>query len=229
MTASSWAIVIASGKDEMLNSETCTAFLNLNNKPVLSYSLSALEHCQDIDGVIVVAPKDRLEQVVSVIQLFGCHKVRKVVPGGTTEYASFSNAMKYVDEDASMIVVHEASRPGIRSAEISEIIKSAKRSGLTMAGKPVAESTAVVGKTGMVEEYTEAGTIWTYGSPVAFKRETLDKMTAALRKKKKTAKTLHEGLEAANLKFKLAAVKHFPLKLDTPEQLRAMEQTAMPI
>lgn len=227
MTASTWAIVMASGKDEMLNSETCTAFLNLHNKPVLSYSLSALEHCADVDGVIVVAPKDRLEQVVTVIQLFGCHKVRKVVPGGVSEFASFSNALKYVDEDASMMLVHEASRPGIKPADVAEMIKVAKRQGLAMAGKQIDEATVILNKTGAVEEHPEPGSVWTFGTPVAFKQDVLDKTLKTLRKKKKTVKTLLDAWQAAGQKFKLVGVQNFAVKIDSNEHLRVLEQSTI--
>lgn len=226
MTTSTWAIVMASGKDEMLNSETCIAFLNLHNKPVISYSLSALEHCPEVDCVVVVAPKDRLEQVVTVIQLFGCHKVRKVVPGGANEYASFTNAMKYVDEDAGILLVHEASRPGVHPHDITDIIKSAKRNGLVMAGKQIEESTVIVNKTGAVEDHLEPGSIWTYGTPVAFKRDVLDKAQKAMRKKKKTVKTLQEAWMTSSQHFKLIGVKQFPVKIDSTEHLRAAEQSA---
>jgi len=116
----SWAVIVASGKEEMLNSETCTAFLSLNSRPVLSYSLTAFEHTPEIDGVVVVAPKDRLEQVSSIVQLFGCHKVKKIVPGGTSQYVSFTNGMKYVDEDADILLMHEASRPNITPANTTK-------------------------------------------------------------------------------------------------------------
>lgn len=229
MTSSTWAILIASGKDEMLNADTCTAFLNLKNKPILSYSLTAFEHCPEIDNVIVVAPRERLEQVVSIIQLFGCHKVRKVVPGAANEYASFVAAMKFVDEDFSLLVVHEASRPGIRSGEISGIVKVAKRQGLVMAGQVIRESAVIVDKAGNVEEHPVDGTVWTYGTPLAIKADALEKMQSALRRKKKTVKTLLEGLEGAGQKFRLVSVTHFPVKIDTPDHLREMELASLPV
>ncbi|HMO52205.1 MAG TPA: 2-C-methyl-D-erythritol 4-phosphate cytidylyltransferase [Kiritimatiellia bacterium] len=224
MTGSTWAVVVASGKDEMLNAETCTAFLNLHNQPVLSYSLIALEHCPEVDAVVVVAPKDRLEQVVSVIQLFGIHKVRKVVPGGANELASFAQARKYFDSDATMIVVHEASRPRIQATDLSEIIKTAKRQGSAMMGKAVPEATASVEKNGAVETFHPGGLVWMYAFPLAVKAETLEKAEAHLRKKKKTVKTILEELQVAGSPPKIVAVKAFSSRIGTIDDLRRMEQ-----
>jgi len=229
MSTSAWAVIVASGKDEMLNDDTCTAFLNLNNKPILAYSLSAFEHCTDIEGVVVVAPRDRLEQVVGVIQLFGCHKVRKVVPGGANEFVSFNNGMKYVDPDAGLVVVHEASRPGIQPALLAELIKVARKSGVVMAGKAVREETALVNKAGGVEEYCEQGSIWTYGSPVAIKMELLKKSLAALGKKKKNVRNIVEGLIESGQSPRLMSVNSFPLKVDSVEHLREIEQSVLSV
>ncbi len=228
MTTTTWAIVIASGKEEMLNADTCTAFLNLNNKPVLSYSLRVLEHCPDVDAIVVVAPKDRLEQVVTVIQLFGCHKVRKVVPGGTNEFASVLQALKYVDDDAGVILMHEASRPGLVNDDVTEVIKQAKRQGVALAGKAVLEETARVNKSGQVEDYQESGSIWLLGTPVAVKYDVFDKAQATLRKKKKTVKSLMEALQVTDQKIKVIGVKQFPAKIGTAAELRRVELSDLP-
>lgn len=214
MTATTWAIVMASGKDEMLNEETCTAFLNVNNRPVLSYSLTAIERCPDVDGVVVIAPKDRLEQVVSVIQMYGCHKVRKVVPGASTEFASFQNCLKYIDDDAGSFLLHEASRPGIRAIDASALVKAAKKHGAVMAGQVIEGTTALVAKNGGIENYPDAGTVWRYGLPLALKRDVLDKAVAVLKRKKKTPKTIEEALDLAGQEFRLVAFEHFPKKIE---------------
>lgn len=229
MSTSAWAVIVASGKDEMLNEDTCTAFLNLNNKPILAYSLSAFEHCTDIEGVVVVAPKDRLEQVVGVIQLFGCHKVKKVVPGGANEFVSFNNGMKYVDPDAGLVVIHEASRPGIQTSVLAELIKMARKNGVVMAGKAVREDTALVNKSGGIDRYCEQGAVWTYGSPIAIKMDSLKKSLAALSKKKKSVKNIVEGLVESGQSPKLLGVSSFPLKVDSVEQLREIEHSVLSV
>jgi len=222
MTASTWAIVIASGKDEMLDAETCTAFLSVNNRPVLSYCLTALEKCPEVDGVIIVAPKDRLEQVVSVIQMYGCHKVRKIVPGANTEYSSFQNCLKYADDDAGLFVLLEASRPGFRADDASALVKAGKKYGAVMAGQAIKDNTALVSKTGAIEDYPEAGTVWRYSLPMALKRDVLDKAATVIKRKKKNPKTLEEAIDLAGQEFRLAALDHLPQKIVTARDLDAV-------
>ena len=167
MTTMSWAVIVASGKEEMLNSETCTAFLNLHSKPVLSYSLTAFEHCPDIDGIVVVAPKDRLEQVSTIVHLYGCHKVRKIVPGGASQYASFTNGMKYVDEDANMILMHEASRPILSPDDITELIKSARKGSYAVLGTALEDEAALASGRTIIADKLLDGPISVHGITVS--------------------------------------------------------------
>lgn len=230
MTTSSWAVIIAGGKDEMLNPEVCAAFLNLQNKPVLSYSLSAFEHCHEIDGIIVVAPRDRLEQVASVVQLFGCHKVRKIVPGGATQFASFVNGLKYVDENAGIMLMHEAARPNLKAADISELIKVTKRSEYAMLGRVIDEETATVsGKTAIVDKFLNGGSIWTFGTPVAVSGSLWKKSLAAMRKKGKTAKSVAEAVAFAGAKPKLVQAHSNLARISSFEQLQMMEHVPIAI
>lgn len=228
MTSSTWAVLNACGKEETIAENTCTAFLNLNNRPVLSYSLAALEHAQDIDAVVVVAPRDRLEQVVSVIQLFGCHKIRKVVPGASTELASLNAAMNFVEKDAGLILFHEASRPGITQSGISELVRVAKRQGIAATGQACNDRLALAAKNGTVESLLQAGTAWFQGSPVVFKRESLQKVLNAAKKKSKAVSSVLDAIVLSKQKIRLVTPDKFPERISSFEQLRAMEIDVTP-
>lgn len=228
MTTKSWAVIVASGKEEMLNSETCTAFLNLHSRPVLSYSLNAFEHCPDIDGVIIVAPKDRLEQVGSIVQLFGCHKVKKIVPGGSSQFVSFTNGMKYADEDVNIVLMHESSRPLVSSQNISDLIKAAKKDDYAILGTVVEDETAVVsGRATIADKILDGVSIWSMGSPIAVKMDLLNNANAALKKKKKSVKKLSEAIALVHSKPRLVQAGVYPTKIKTIDNLRYLDKVSI--
>ena len=74
-----FGIIVAGGKSERMGATVDKAFLSLGTQPVLAYSLQAYEKCQDIDGIVLVVRKDRLEAARGMVQLFGCAKVTRVV------------------------------------------------------------------------------------------------------------------------------------------------------
>ena len=118
------AIIVAAGKSERMGGKVDKAFLSLGPKPVLAYSLMAFEACADIDAIIVVVRKDQVIATQGVARMFGCRKVQAVVPGGSCRQASVRNGMKECDPDTTIVSVHDAARPCITPALISETIKS---------------------------------------------------------------------------------------------------------
>ena len=53
------AIVVAAGKSERMGANLDKAFLSLGSKPLIAWSLMALEACPDIDQIILVVRKDQ--------------------------------------------------------------------------------------------------------------------------------------------------------------------------
>jgi 2-C-methyl-D-erythritol 4-phosphate cytidylyltransferase len=215
---------MAGGKEDMLSPDACTPFLNLQSRPILSYTLSVLEQNPGIEHLMVSAPRDRLEQTVAIIQHYGCHKVRKVVPSGANGMASVVAMLPYLDANVTTLVMHEASRPGLLPADMQEVIKAAKRNPLVRLGAPIDECCAMAAKNGVADEWMAAGTVWRYGYPMAFSRELLDKAMAVAKKKRKNPKTLEELWDLVQAEPRLVEASAFPDRIRSISQLQVMER-----
>ncbi len=210
---------MATGPGEMLADDSCIAFMNLNNKPILAYSLTEIERCREIDGVVIVAPRERLEQVVAVVQLFGCHKTRKVVPGVDTALGSLAKGMEYVDADASVIVVQECSRPGICAADVSEVIKGTQREPLAVGGRVVKGVPVLATKNGILEESLPGGRVWEMGGPLALRRDLLEKILEGPAVRRKSAGSLHDTLVGLAPKVRLVEIQQRALKVNSLQDI----------
>ncbi|MBP7829333.1 MAG: 2-C-methyl-D-erythritol 4-phosphate cytidylyltransferase [Kiritimatiellae bacterium] len=176
--------MLACGKDEQFTPETTTPFINLGGKPILVHALTALEHCIDIMGVLVVADKTRIDSVQGMAQMFGLSKVKKVVGGFGSRQASMQSALKALDEEANLIVVHEGSRPFTKPDLISEVIKIAKRYGSGVAAQPIPDAVKETRKGLTVAKSVTGGAYWIAQTPQAFRRDLLEKGLKAAAKKK---------------------------------------------
>lgn len=125
----SWAILIACGKGEQVAGGADLGFLSIGDSPMMAYSLTAFERCPDIDGVVIVANKEKLDVVVNTVRLFGCSKVRRVVAGTTQRQSSLANGLKALDPAVTIVSVHDVSRPCVPFELIGETVKAAKRYG----------------------------------------------------------------------------------------------------
>jgi len=179
-----WGVIIACGKDEQLTPESDTAFLSLGSKPVLAYSLLAYEQCEEIDGVVVVARKERLEDVVNMVNLFGYRKVKKVTAGASNRRTTVQNGLRVLEDDVTLVSVHEASRPYVPEQLILDTIKAAKRYGSGVAACRPPDPVKEAGKGHKVSVTLDRSKLWLVQTPQAYKRELLHKAIDEAAKKK---------------------------------------------
>ena len=178
-----WGIIIASGKTEQLSAGPDIAFLPATDNPVISYSLMAFEKCSDIDGVVVVVDKDKLDVVAGMIKLYGFTKVRRVVAGTTQRYGSLQNGLKALDDSVTVVCAHNVSRPCVKPELITEVVKAAKRYGTGVAAVKIEDAVKEVEKGQKSAKPLDRTKLWTTQTPQAFRREPFE-----------------EGLETANKK-----------------------------
>ncbi len=173
---SAWALIVACGKSEQISPDVDTAFLQMGDQPVLAHTLLAFERCPDIDGVVVVAPKDRLEHIVGMARMYGTPKLKKIVGGAIQKTASIKAGLAAMgDVGATIIVLHESSQPCIQAETISETVKAAKRYGTAAAAQKLDVPVATIPKGLKAESILDPGPLWTVEMPVAVKWDLLEK------------------------------------------------------
>ena len=168
-----YGIVMAAGKSGKMGGNVDRAFLSLGPRPVLAYSLLAFESCDEIDGVILVVRKDRVDGAGSMAQLFGCSKVRKVVAGGASRQASVQNGLAAMPEDAKYVVVHEASRPCVTASMISETLQASKRSGAAAIALKIDDAVVLSERGTTVTKSMDSSKLWSVQTPQSFRIDVL--------------------------------------------------------
>lgn len=184
MIHNTWGIVVACGKSEQIAAAADVAFLNLGKHPVLYNSLEAFERCPDIDSVMVLAARERLESIASMVRLFGCSKVRKLVAGTLQRFSTLSAGLKALDDEVTIVCIHEVSRPCVQPDLISETVKAAKRYGSGVAAVRMDETFLESGKGQKASKVAGRGTFWQVQTPQSYKRELLEEALQVAQKKK---------------------------------------------
>jgi 2-C-methyl-D-erythritol 4-phosphate cytidylyltransferase len=170
-----WGLVIASGKSEQMGSNGIdTAFLNLGGKPILYYSLYALEKCPDINGIAVVARKERLQEIQQMSQLFGFSKLRKIAAGTTQRTSCVKAGLNVLDESVTIVTIQDVSRPLVDQQTISDSVKTAKRYGCAVAAAKTQGAARVAQKGYAVDSTLDAGTVWDSQSPISCRLDLLN-------------------------------------------------------
>lgn len=184
MMSSAWGLIIASGKSEKFGADFDTAFLNVLSRPALTYVLERYEQCPEIEGVIVVAPKDRVDSLRGMVHVFGYNKVKTVVAGTSQRQTSVLAGLAALDDSVAFVSIHDGSRPCVTATDIAETLKSARRYGSGVLASRLVDSVKETKKGSNVAKPVEGECLWLVQTPQAFKVDVIRKGLAAAQKKK---------------------------------------------
>lgn len=215
-----YGIIVAAGKSERMGPEVDKAFLSLGTKPVLAYSLAAFEKCHDIDAIILVVRKDRVDAARGLIQIYSCSKVKKIVAGGAQRQQSVLNGIEALNsDDVKIVAIHDGARPCITPELISATIASAKANGSGVAAIKVTDTIKSADAHMNVEKTIDRTRLWAVQTPQTFKLDVLMKAFDAVKKKKAVVTDEASAVELICGKVKLVPSAQSNIKITTPEDL----------
>lgn len=226
MIHSIWGIILTSNKEEMLvGGDAEIGFLSAGNQPVIAYSLQAFEQCPEIDHIAIVAKRDRAEGLRGLCKMFGISKAKKVIAGTTQKMTSVQAGLDAVREDATMVVIHDVSRPCIDVETISETVKAAKRYGCASAATRLDGIVKETGKGQKATKSYDGSTLWAVQSPQAYRVELLEKGLAAAKKKSSTQiKDPSATMDLINQEMHLVSSPVTNYRISGPDELTLVSQ-----
>lgn len=126
------ALIIAGGKGQRMQQEIPKQFLNVNDKPVIIYTLEAFQSHPDIDKIGVVCVDGWHDILRAYARQYKIDKLDWVVSGGENGQASIRNGVFHAEQlydDQDIILVHDAIRPMVSHEIISDCIVQCKKHG----------------------------------------------------------------------------------------------------
>uniref|UniRef100_A0A8D0EKG0 D-ribitol-5-phosphate cytidylyltransferase n=1 Tax=Strix occidentalis caurina TaxID=311401 RepID=A0A8D0EKG0_STROC len=133
------AVLPAGGSGERLGGATPKQFCAVQGRPLVSYTVRAMERISWISNIIVVVSPENIETMKSIIEKYG-HKRVMVVKGGITRHRSIFNGLKvFVEKEFSnhllqkpeVVIIHDAVRPFVEEDILSKVVMAAKEYGCT--------------------------------------------------------------------------------------------------
>lgn len=213
------AILLAAGKSSRMGANVDKAFLSLVDKPVVAWSLLALERCSDIDRIVLVVRKDQLLASKAVARMFGISKIFKIVAGGAKRQESVAAGLAACDIDTRYVVVHDAARPLVTPEVISEVVKNVKRFPAVTVGYPMTDTVKRCDKGSIVSETLSREKLWAVQTPQAFQISELRAAHKALGKTEASDDCMAVELNGGTVKIVTNLKPN--IKITTAEDLQA--------
>lgn len=187
---------------------------DLGGQPVLAWSLAAGAAAGCFDGMVVVAPPDRVAVVELVVR--DRAPAAQVVPGGATRTASSWAALDAAP-DADLIAIHDAARPFAPPSLFARCVEIALAEGSAVAGLPLADTVRRADEAGAsLEEVSREG-LWSAQTPQVFRRELLERARRAVGERSFPDDAA--ALIAADVPVKMVNGERRNLKITTFEDL----------
>ena len=125
-------LIIAGGSGQRMMQDIPKQFLNVNDKPVIIYTLEAFQRHPNIDGIVVVCIEGWHEILSAYCKQFCITKLESIVTGGLNGQDSIRNgimdiATRHSDDD--IVLIHDAIRPLVSEEIISDCIRVASTYG----------------------------------------------------------------------------------------------------
>lgn len=127
-----YAIIVAGGSGNRMQTETPKQFLLLNNLPVLMHTITAFSQSIHKPQILVVLNIQQHQYWANLCKKHNFIIPHSIIEGGSERYYSVKNALNKIDEDG-IVAIHDAVRPLISKKLIDACFEAAFASGNAVA------------------------------------------------------------------------------------------------
>lgn len=212
------AVVVAAGESRRMGSVD-KIFLPLAGRPLITYSLQALNDSPIVDAVVLVMSSSNVERGRELVSASGWSKVREVCAGGSRRQDSVRAGLSRLD-DCQRIIVQDGARPFIDQDLIERGLSEVKHTGASAAAVPVKDTIKSADASMTVTRTVPREGLWAVQTPQVFERELLVQAHQAITEDVTDDASMIEGI---GCKVRLFMGSYDNIKVTTPEDLIVAE------
>lgn len=160
-------IILAAGQGKRMGSKVAKQYLEINEKPILYYSLKAFDESK-VDNIIVVVGKNEIDYCRNnIVNKYEFVKGIDIIEGGKERYDSVYKALEQKN-NVDYIMVHDGARPFIKKDNINEMIDYLKKNGACIFGVPITDTIKIIDNGGYIKKTPERSRLWAAQTPQSF-------------------------------------------------------------
>ena len=166
------AIIAAAGKGERFGGGIPKQFALVEGKPLLTYTLEVFDKTDAVTDIVVTVPDGYVETTWDkVIHPYNIMKVKLVVEGGKTRQASVCAALKQINANTDIVLIHDGARPYATETLINKMIGCASEGFAAVPGYLVTDTVKIASMGGFVEHTPDRRKVWLVQTPQAFPKD----------------------------------------------------------
>ena len=170
------AIILAGGTGQRMHQEIPKQFINVNDKPLIIYTLEAFQKHPQIDSILVVCIDGWHDILKAYARQNHISKLQWVISGGSTGQESIRNGVFALENECKeddIVVIHDGIRPLVDENVLSDVIVKCGIYGNAVTSLPYNEQIFVKKDEETTEQYIPRETLRRVSTPQAYKYGTL--------------------------------------------------------
>lgn len=214
------AVIVAAGSARRMDGID-KIFSPLAGKPVLCWSVEALQQSQRVRDIVVVVRADQTRMASALLATATFTKVRSVVTGGSRRQDSVAAGVRAL-ADSAWIAIHDGARPLATPNLLDRLTAAAARCGAAIPALAVSDTIKRV-RDGHVVETIDRGDLWAVQTPQLFRRDILERCLAALADGEIMVTDESSAAERLGVAVAVVEGEHWNRKITTREDLFIVE------
>lgn len=204
------AVVLAAGQGKRMKSAVQKQYLLLNGKPVLYYSLKAIEDSFIDEIILVVGPGEIEYCKKNIVHKYNFQKIGKIVEGGKERYHSVYQGILAAGE-CDYILIHDGARPFVDSGILDRVREAVKKYSACAAAMPAKDTVKIADDGGFAIQTPDRRHVWLMQTPQAFSYNIIKQAYTALMEQEKTL--TEKGIMITDDAMVLETFGSVPIKL----------------
>ncbi|MBF0559035.1 MAG: 2-C-methyl-D-erythritol 4-phosphate cytidylyltransferase [Nitrospirae bacterium] len=167
------AVVPAAGLGRRFGDGENKPLYELLGRPLVVWALQALQSVTEIGEIVLVVKEDDLKVADALVEQYKITKAGRIVTGGRERQDSVYNGLRSLDQDTSVVVIHDGARPLADSVMIKRSISALQGVAGVVAAVPVKdtikEAAVRTGEDGIIVRKTlDRNVLWAIQTPQTF-------------------------------------------------------------
>lgn len=165
------ALIVAGGNGKRTGQDIPKQFINVNDKPILIYTLESFQKHPEVDSIEVVCLDGWHEILRAYAKQYGITKIDQIVRSGKTVQESIRNgvlALQGKIADDAIVIIHDGIRPMIDEEVISDLLVVCRKRGNAVSSLPYNEQIFRIKDEESTQEYVIRETLRRVMTPQAY-------------------------------------------------------------
>lgn len=219
------AIVLAAGSGKRMKSNIKKQYMEVNQRPLLYYSLKAFE-AFGIDEIILVTGEEEIEYCrKEIVEKYGFTQVSSIVAGGKERYHSVYEGLRAI-KNCDYVFIHDGARPCISQEILSNCLNNVKKYDACVAAVPAKDTIKIADENEFAQMTPDRSKVWIVQTPQVFQYSLVKNAYSKMFASSHELAITDDAMVVENFtdrKVKLVMGSYSNIKVTTPDDLLLVE------